>query len=70
MGISVSCNLTITISKKWLTWTFIVKFLDSSHFVRRRNQFWAGLGSDLVIEETLSEVSKSTGGLTRSNGMT
>ena len=31
------------------------------HVVRRINQYWAGLGSDLVIEQTLMQSLKSTG---------
>jgi len=41
------------------------KFLDGFHVVRRCNQCWAGLSSDLVIEQTLMRSLKSTGGLTR-----
>jgi hypothetical protein len=39
------------------------------HVIRRSDQYWAGLGSDLVIEQTLMRSLKSTGGLTRGNGM-
>ena len=46
------------------------KFLDGFHVVRRCNQCWAGLSSDLVIEQTLMRSLKSTGGLTRGSGMT
>ena len=46
------------------------KFLDGFHVVRRSNQCWAGLSSDLVIEQTLMRSLKSTGGLTRGSGMT
>ena len=47
------------------------KFLDGLHVIRRTNQYWAGLGSDSVIEQTLMQSSlKSTGGLTRGSGMT
>ena len=45
------------------------KFLDGFHVVRRCNQCWAGLSSDLVIEQTLMRSLKSTGGLTRGSGM-
>ena len=45
-------------------------FLDGFHVVRRRNQCWAGLCSDRVIEQTLMRSLKSTGGLTRGRGMT
>lgn len=46
------------------------KFEMGYHVIRRSNQFWAGLGSDLVIEQTLMRSLKSTGGLTRGSGMT
>ena len=46
------------------------KFLDGFHVVRRSNQCWARLSSDLVIEQTLMRSLKSTGGLTRGSGMT
>ena len=46
------------------------KSLNGFHVVRRSNQCWAGLSSDLVIEQTLMRSLKSTGGLTRGSGMT
>ena len=46
------------------------KFLDGFHVVRRSNQCWAGLSSDLVIEQTLMRSLKSIGGLTHGSGMT
>ena len=46
------------------------KFMNGFHVIRRTNQYWAGLGSDLVIEQTLMRSLKSTGGLTRGSGMT
>lgn len=45
------------------------KFQDGFHVIRRSDKFWAGLGSDLVIEQTLMRSLKSTGGLTRGSGM-
>jgi hypothetical protein len=45
------------------------KFQDGFHVIRRSDKFWAGLGSDLVIEQTLMKSLKSTGGLTRGSGM-
>ena len=44
--------------------------MDTLHVIRRTNQHWAGLGSDLFIERTLMRSLKSTGGLTRGSGMT
>ena len=46
------------------------KFMDELHVIRCTNQHWAGLGSDLVIEQTLMRSLKSTGGLIRGSGMT
>ena len=45
------------------------KFLEGFHVIRRSNHFWAGLSSDLVIEQTLMRSLKSTGGLTYGSGM-
>ena len=44
------------------------KFMNGFHVIRRSNQYWAGLSSDLVIEQTLVRSLKSTGGLTRGSG--
>ena len=46
------------------------KFLKGFHVIRRTNQFWAGLGCDLVIEQTLMKSLKGTGGLTHGSRMT
>ena len=46
------------------------KFEKGYHIIRRSNNVWAGLGSDLVIEQTLMRSLKSTGGLTHGSGMT
>jgi 5'-3' exonuclease len=46
------------------------KFQEGYHVIRRTNQFWAGLGCDLVIEQTLMKSLKSTGGLTHGSTMT
>ena len=40
------------------------------HVVRRSDRQWAGLSTDLVIEQCLMRSLKSTGGLTRGSGMT
>ena len=39
------------------------------HVIRRSNQSWAGLSSDLVIETTLMRSLKTTGGMTHGSGM-
>lgn len=44
------------------------KFLTGHHAVRRSSRYWAGLLSDLVIEQTLMRSTKSRGGLTRGRG--
>ena len=46
------------------------KFIKGFHVIRRSDKYWAGLGCDLVIEQTLMRSLKSTGGLTRGSGMT
>ena len=45
------------------------QFLDCNHAVRRSDQYWSGLWSDLVIEQTLMRSIKSRGDLTRGRGM-
>jgi len=40
------------------------------HVVRRTNHLWAGLSTDLVIEQVLMRNLKTSGGLTRGRGMT
>ena len=46
------------------------KFVEAYHIVRRSDRFWAGLSSDLIIEQDLLRSIKTTGGLTRGCGMT
>ena len=45
------------------------KFQSRFHVLRRSNQYWAGIGADLVIEQTLMRSLKSQRGLTRGSGM-
>ena len=45
-------------------------FEQRSHVIHRSNQFWAGLSSDLVIEQSLMRLLNTSGGLTRGTGMT
>ncbi|CAG2238772.1 unnamed protein product [Mytilus edulis] len=48
----------------------VLAFLQSGHHViRRSDTFWAGLSSDLVIEQVLMRSLKTTGGMTRGRGM-
>ena len=46
------------------------KFLDGHHAIRRSDRFWAGLWSDLIIEQTLMRSLKCKGGLTHGRGFT
>ena len=45
-------------------------FTAGKHAIRRSDHFWAGLSTDLVIEQVLMRSIKTTGGLTRGRGMT
>ena len=40
------------------------------HTVRRSERFWAGLWTDLIIEQVMTRSIKSRGGLTRGCGIT
>ncbi len=44
-------------------------FQNGFHVVRRTEKLWAGLSTDLVIEQVLMRSVKATGGLTRGRGM-
>ena len=41
-------------------------FTMGNHVVRRTEKFWAGLSTDLVIEQVLMRSIKSVGGMTSS----
>ena len=45
-------------------------FQSGMHVVRRSDRFWAGLSTDLVIEQELMRSLKTCGGLTNGSGMT
>ena len=45
-------------------------FQSGLHVVRRSDRYWAGLSTDLVIEQVLRRSMKTSGGLTRGCGMT
>ena len=45
------------------------QFRSGKFVIRRTDRFWAGLSTDLVIEQVLMRTLKSTGGLTRGRGM-
>ena len=42
---------------------------EGHFFIRRSEKFWAGLWTDLIIEQVLMRSIKSRGGLTRGRGM-
>lgn len=46
------------------------KFQEGYHVVRRSDRYWAGLSTDLIIEQVLMRSIKTHGGLTRGKGMT
>ncbi len=46
------------------------KFQQGLHVVRRSDRLWAGLSTDLIIEQVLMRSMKTSGGLTRGRGMT
>lgn len=46
------------------------KFKSGFHVIRRSDRYWAGLSTDLVIEQSLMRSLKTTGGLTRGRGLT
>ena len=45
-------------------------FQKGFHVIRRSDRYWAGLSTDLVIEQMLMRSLKTSGGLTRGRGMT
>ena len=45
-------------------------FRNGNHVVRRSDRFWAGLSTDLIIEQVLMRSLKTSRGLTRGRGMT
>ena len=45
-------------------------FVEGLHVARISDRAWAGLSTDLMIEQVLMRSMKTSGGLTRSRGMT
>ena len=45
------------------------KFMQGLHVIRRSDRYWAGLSSDLVIEQVLMRSLKTSGGVTRGRGI-
>ena len=58
--------LNLHIDHSWL----LKQFCNGFHSIRRSDQFWAGLWSDLVIEQLMMRSKKNRGGFTRGRGMT
>ncbi|MES9882369.1 MAG: hypothetical protein ABW185_15970 [Sedimenticola sp.] len=52
------------------TWLYNRFSEEGYHTVRRSDRLWAGLWTDLVIEQVMMRSLKSRGGLTRGRGMT
>jgi len=44
-------------------------FTSGLHVIRRRDRWWAGLPTDLVIEQVLMRSLKTADGLTRGTGI-
>jgi hypothetical protein len=44
-------------------------FSVGNHVIRRSDRYWAGLSTDLIIEQVLMRSVKSVGGMTRGRGM-
>ena len=44
-------------------------FQEGHHVIRRTDRYWAGLSTDLIIEQVLMRSVKSRGGLTRGRGI-
>ena len=44
-------------------------FMQGFHVIRRSERFWAGLSTDLIIEQVLMRSLTNTGGLTHGGGM-
>ncbi|CAC5414182.1 unnamed protein product [Mytilus coruscus] len=45
-------------------------FINGNHVIRRSNRYWAGISSDLFIEQVLMRGMNTASGLTRGRGMT
>ena len=50
-------------------WSYIKFAEEGCHSVRRSNRYWAGIWTDLVIEQVHMRALKSRGGVTRRSGM-
>ena len=63
--LSVQQMMSLSEKHPWLH----EQFENAKHAVQRSQRYWAGLWSDLVIEQTLMRSVKSTIGLTRDRSM-
>ncbi len=67
-------NLPISIYRRFSNYhshpDIHASFLNGYHVIRRSDRYWAGLSTDLVIEQVLMRSIKTVGGLTRGRGMT
>ena len=72
----------ITIMQKWSTlltvnrgfasthhWLHAMFTEKKLHIIRRFDKFWAGLSTDLVIEQTMMRAIKGRGGVTHGHGI-
>jgi hypothetical protein len=51
-------------------WVYECFAVHGYHTVRRNDRYWAGLWTDLIIEQVMMRSLKSRGGLTRGRGVT
>ena len=51
-------------------WVYKMFYQEGYHTVRRTDRYWAGLWSDLIIEQCLMRSLKTQGGITRGGGVT
>lgn len=63
LEIILTSNLHISMYNKWTNSDVYALFIKKFHVIRRSNQFWAGLSSDLVIEHIFMRSEKSSGEL-------
>ena len=62
-------QLKLALPEQYL-WLYNKFAMEGYHTIRRSRRYWAGLWSDLVIEQVMMKSLKSRGGLTRGKGMT
>ena len=64
-GLYMQIMLNLNVDHPWLS----EQFCNELHSMRRTDQIWEGLWSDLVIEQFMMRSIKNRGGLTRGRGM-